>query len=357
MANPSRNGSARIVEQALSFQRPEHLPVYDSGFWEEFADNWRAARGLGPDHQLTDAFRQDLFVARAGEQPFFSRIGELRREGDWIYSHDGWGRTVRTRPGAQFSQTVDRLLKKPGDLDGIEFDRPDLDERYTQFSADVEREISLGKAVFAKIGGLFIRTSFFRGETEYLIDLAADESFARALTERMAEHLLAIGLESLRRAKGRDVGVFIFDDMCSVNAPMFSPRIFERIFVPIYQRMVSTLKAAGARRVLLHCDGNLTPLLDLVIEAGFDAVNPVEANAGMDVVELLGRYHGRLAFIGGVCNTQVLPGGDLGRIERHIRSIVDAGREGGLVIGTHSIGPDVPVEAFELYRRIVETEG
>ena len=357
MTNPSGNGSARIVKQALSFERPDRVPVYDGGFWDEFADKWRTARSLGPEAAMTDEFRQDMFVAWANEKPFFSSMGEVRREGGWIYSKDGWGQTLRTRPGAKFSETVDRVLKKRSDLDGIEFEPPELDDRYTTFLADVEREVPLGKAVFAKIGGLFIRTSFFRGETEYLIDLAEDESFARAVTARVGEHLLAVGLESLRRSTLHEFGVWIFDDMCSVNAPMFSPRTFERVFVPIYKRIISTLKAAGARRVLLHCDGNLTPLLDLVVEAGFDAINPVEPNAGMDVVELLDTYRGRLAFIGGVCNTQILPSGDADRIAGRIRSVLAAGREGGLVIATHSIGPDIPLEAFELYRRIVEEEG
>jgi uroporphyrinogen decarboxylase len=133
--------------------------------------------------------------------------------------------------------------------------------------------------------------------------------------------------------------------------------VFAAVFLPVYRRMVAALKAAGAPRVLLHCDGNLAPLLDLLVEAGFDGINPVEYGAGMDVAELLPRYWGRLSFVGGVCNTHILPGGDPGAIRRHIERLVDAGRDGGLVMGTHSIGPDISVDSYELYRRVVLERG
>ena len=104
---------------------------------------------------------------------------------------------------------------------------------------------------------------------------------------------------------------------------------------------------------MFHSDGNLTPLLDLLIAAGIDGVNPVEHGAGMDAVDLLRRYHGRLFFIGGVCNTHILPRGDVGEIRRHVAALVEAGRHGGLVIGTHSVGPDISTESYEAYREVV----
>ena len=347
----AHEAAVEVVRQALSFERPERLPVFD-GFWAEFTARWRELRKPPPDTDIEDYYWIDLKVIVAQEQLFSTRVREIRRDGEDVYRDDGWGRIIRTRPGTYFSETVERVLNRPEDLDTIEFDPADLDSRYEHLPAQATHHRDKGRAVFVKIGGLFIRTSFFRGETEFLIDLASDETFARAMVERMGDHLLQVGLESLRRADAYDFGVWIYDDMCSVNAPMCSPQTFERVFLPTYRRIVSELKAAGARWVFMHCDGNLAPLLDLVIEAGIDGINPVEPNAGMDVVELMERYRGQLSFVGGVCNSQILPSGDPERIRRHVEAVVAAGRDGGLVIGTHSIGPDIPVEAYELYRRI-----
>jgi len=351
-----KQDSAKIVRQAMEFRRPDRLPVYD-GFWSEFAEAWRRAYGLGPDADIEDHYWLDMRVLTAREEFFPTRVREIKRAGEDVWRDEGWGRVVRRKEGTYFSETVDRILKDPRDLDRLQFDPAGLEVRYDGFLDDVRRHHEKGQAIFLKIGGPFIRTTFLRGEVEFLMDMAEDEPLARALVEKVGEHLLQIGLESLKRSRGRDYGVWIFDDMCNANSPMFSPATFERVFLPTYKRMVATLKAAGARWVMLHCDGNVGPLLDLALEAGIEGINPVEYHAGLDVVKLLDRYAGRLRFVGGADNVHILPSGDAARIRRHIEAIVDAGRNGGVIIGTHSIGPDISIESYELYRRIVAERG
>jgi len=350
---PSDN-SRKIVTQELSFEKPDRVPVFDS-FWDEFIDGWRSRRNAPPEASIEDYYWIDLQVPVAREELFATQMREIKRDGDDVYVDDGWGRVVRTRPGTFFSEPVERVLERASDLDRIEFDPPDLDSRYTDFLEQVRRHRAAGRAVFIKIGGPFIRSTFFRGEMEFLIDLAADESFARAVVEKVGEHLLQIGLESLKRAEAQDFGVWIYDDMCNVSGPMFSPKTFERVFLPVYKHMVSSLKAAGARWVILHCDGNLLPLLDMVIDAGIDAINPVEHAAGMDLAELAEKYSGRLRFIGGVCNSHILPRAYPKEIRAHVEAILDAAENGGVIVGTHSVGPDIPLEAYELYREIVKS--
>ena len=356
MCTPCPGPAARRVRQALEFQRPDRLPVMD-GFWPEFVARWRTENGLPASVAIEDVYPNDLAVPVAVEQLFPSRMGVVGQDGDFVLRDDGWGRVVRTQPGTYFCEAVTQTLREPADLERLVFEPAALESRYPALLEGVQRARQRGQAVFVKIGGVYIRSTFFRGQAEFLMDLAGDEAFARALAERLADHLLGIGLESLRRANAYDFGVWIYDDMCSRRGPMFSPTTFEHVFLPIYRRLISALKAAGARWVFLHCDGDLRPLLDLVIEAGFDGINPVEYSAGMDAVTLLERYHGRLRFVGGVCNSHILPGSDLPSLRRHVERLVDAGRAGGLVIGTHSIGPDIPPANYDLYRQIVSRRG
>lgn len=356
MIEMTRDNSARAVEQALSFQTPDRLPIFDGGL-QGLEERGQDAPWLESGMNVHDYYWQDVSIKVAREELFSTRIREIRRDGDHAYQDDGWGRIVRTKPGTYFSEPVERILVEPSQLDGIEFDPAGLDERYEEFTTQVEQHRAAGRAVFAKIGGPFIRTTFFRGETEFLIDLATDEPFARALVERVGEHLLQVGLESMRRADLQNTGVWIYDDMCSFRGPMFSPATFERVFLPTYVHMISSLKAAGAKRVILHCDGNLLPLLDMIVDAGIDGINPVEHAAGLDAVKLLEKYQGRLCLFGGVCNTQVLPSGDEDRIRKHVAAIISAGANGGLVIGTHSIGLDIPLKSYEFYRRLVAELG
>ena len=177
------------------------------------------------------------------------------------------------------------------------------------------------------------------------MDMAEDPVFAAELAMRVAHHLTAIGLEELRRWDLYDTGVWVYDDMAGNLGPMFSPRTAEQILAPAWSYMVQSFKGAGARKVILHSDGNIGPLLDLFVDIGFDGINPVEPKAGLIASQLRRRYGKRLALIGGICNAHILPRGSREEIRAHTLDVLSAGAEGGLVIGSHSIGPDIPVES------------
>jgi uroporphyrinogen-III decarboxylase len=345
--------STKVVRQALGHEKPDRLPIFINNFWEEFTAKWRREKNLPPETAIEDYYGNDLAVLVAQEELWPTRKHVVRQAGEDKFVDDGWGRVLHQKPGTGIGEAVEHVLTKASDLDKIKFDSPLLDLRYTDFVHKAASEKAKGRPVFVKIGGPFIRSSFFRGETEFLMDLAMDEGFARAVVDRVGEHLLAVGLESLRRAGAHENGLWIYDDMCNSNAPMFSPATFEKIFLPVYKRMVSSLKKAGTARVILHCDGNVRPFLEMLIEAGIDGINPVEYSAGLHIPELMEQYRGKLAFIGGVCNTRILPSNNADHIAEHVRAIAQAGRDGGLIIGTHSIGPDISVANMDLFYRIV----
>jgi uroporphyrinogen decarboxylase len=140
------------------------------------------------------------------------------------------------------------------------------------------------------------------------------------------------------------------------EGPMFGPSAFERVFLPAYRRMITAYKEAGARHVFLHSDGDVRPLLDMLVDAGIDGLNPLERRAGMDPAAIRRRYP-RLILAGGMCNTDTLVHGPADRIRAETREILDLGRGGGIIIGTHSISPEVPLENFVVYHKTCRTYG
>ena len=349
------NPAKRRVLDALAHRPPDRIPVYDT-FWRSTAELYRAAFGIPDEQSLAEHFGIDVAIIIPNEMSFFSQARVLEENDREVIRVDGWGRTVRQLKDGFFYETLDVAISSRRDLDRVAFESPADERRYARCLASLDRDTERF-CCFTKTGGPFLRTCFLRGEESFLIDIAADPAFARALADKTADHLTEIGLESLRRFGLYDTGVWIFDDMCSNEQPMFSPKSFEQVFLPGYRRMVSAWKDAGARHVVVHCDGNLEPLLDMLIDTGVDGINPVEPKAGMDLVALKRRYGKRLAFIGGMCNAHVLPSGDREAIRRQTLGIIEAGRDGGVVIGAHSIGPDIAPESYQWYRDLVEQCG
>lgn len=305
---------------------------------------------------MDSAFAIDIAIAAADETPFPSQVSVISESGDEVVKRDSWGRTVKERKDAYFYQELDVCLKETRDLDTLEFESATLPARYSGFDRLVAAKRD-DYAVFCKTGGPYLRSTFVRGETNFLMDIAADPSFAKSLADRIADHLIEIGKESLRRSNLYENGLWIYDDIAGTRQPMMSPSSFEKIFLPAYRRMIKAFKDAGAAKVCFHSDGNIEPLLDMLVDAGIEAINPVEPRAGLHIPTLKAKYGTKLAYIGGMCNSVVLPAGERERIIRMAEEIIEAGRDGGVVIGAHSIGPDVSPQSYLTYHHTVMEKG
>lgn len=337
--------SKERVLAAFEFRPPDRVPRFDD-FWDTPP---ALVERFGPLHELTDI---SIWVPNEG--PFATRARVVERTDEHVIRVDSYGRTLRQKTGVYFSEVIEVSIPEGADPDTIEFDPPDLPERFQRGRSEsvASDDLAADKArycVFGKTGGPFLRTSWLRGEAQFLMDIAADPSLARALADKMADHLIGVARAQIERWALQDTGVWIFDDIAMNEGPMFSPASFEQVFLPAYRRMVREYKAAGARYVVFHSDGNIMPILDMLVDAGIDGINPIERRAGMDPATLRARYP-RLVLTGGMDNTDALLNGPPERIERETRELVELGRDGGVVIGL-DVSPEVPLDHFAAYDR------
>ena len=138
---------------------------------------------------------------------------------------------------------------------------------------------------------------------------------------------------------------FIGDDIAYKGALMFSPDYLRKTFIKYLRRCCEPLKNAGIK-VIFHSDGYVMEILDDMIDAGIDGLNPIEPIAGMDIGYLKKRYGKDLILVGNVDCSQVLP---LGTVEDVVAAtkecIHQASPGGGHFIGSSSeIVPSTPVE-------------
>jgi uroporphyrinogen-III decarboxylase len=345
--------SPELVLAACAFQQPERIPRFDS-FWE-YPASWRER--LGPPEELTD-----VTIWVPDETTFPSRARQLQTIGEWHYEVDGWGRTIRKKDGAYFEETLQVAIPDGVDPEKIDFEPATDTIRYLQ-GASSERELlnSLDLAkhrhcVFGKTGGPYLRTTYVRGEAQFLMDIATDPSLAKTLADKMAYHLAEVGVNQIKFWSLQNTGIWIYDDMAYNHGPFFSPDSFEKVFLPAYRTMIQSFKNAGARYVFFHSDGDIRLFLDMLIDAGIDGINPIEPRANMDVNALRERYP-HLILSGGMCNTVILINGPISRIRDETRRLIDLGRLGGFIIGTHSVSPEIPLDHFAAYDEICRTYG
>jgi len=93
-------------------------------------------------------------------------------------------------------------------------------------------------------------------------------------------------------------------------------------------------------------------ILDQLVEAGIDGLNPIESCAGMDIAEIH-RRHGDLWMTGGIDVSQLLPFGTPRQVADTVRQTLDAA-EGRIMIGSSTeFQNSVPLANFLAMRDAV----
>lgn len=137
---------------------------------------------------------------------------------------------------------------------------------------------------------------------------------------------------------------FIGEDIACKDRLLFSPHWLRRHFLPPLRLSIEPLAQAGIK-VIFHSDGNLMEILNDLIDAGIDGLNPIEPLAGMDIAHLKRRYGDRLILVGNVDCSHTLPFGTVEQVCRAVRECIrTASPGGGHFIGSSSeITPATPL--------------
>jgi uroporphyrinogen decarboxylase len=204
------------------------------------------------------------------------------------------------------------------------------------------------RAIIGLFGGNLLEMGQFlyRNDNFFML-LAGKPSRAHEFLDRVTEMHLA-NLERFLGAVGEFIDVILFgDDLGMQSGPQVSPRMYREFFFPREQRMWAHAKELAPRiKIMLHCCGGVRELLPGLIEAGLDAINPVQITCrGMDAAGLKKDFGKQLTFWGGGCDTrEIVSKATPAQVREHVRRQMDIWRPGGGYVfqQVHNLMADVP---------------
>ena len=209
---------------------------------------------------------------------------------------------------------------------------------------------STDRAIYGIFGGSLVESGQFTFRMDnFLCELLANPD----RIHHYLDALLEMHMNQLKHylgAVGDYIDVIGFgDDMGTQRGPQFSPAIYEEFFKPRHKKMWDYVHEHYPEvKICLHCCGGVRALLPHLIEAGLDAINPVQfICADMDLEELKREFQGKITFWGGGCETQdILIHARPDAITKHVSENVKTMKSGGGYIfqQVHNIMADVPPE-------------
>jgi uroporphyrinogen decarboxylase len=148
-------------------------------------------------------------------------------------------------------------------------------------------------------------------------------------------------------------GIWIYEDMGYKNGLFASPKILGELIFPYYKELVAFFHDYDLP-VVLHTCGSTAQALPLIIDAGFDALNPMERKAkDNDPFVFAEKFGDQLAFVGGL-DVRIFETNDRKLIGKEIKEYIEGMKARGarLVFASdHSIPPTVH---FDTYQFIVD---
>lgn len=227
------------------------------------------------------------------------------------------------------------------------FDWPNPD--YLDFSAslaNIEEARNAGLAVF---GGMWcpffhIACDLF-GMEQYFIKMHTHPAVVAAVTEHIVAFYLQANQRCLDLMASKLDAAFFGNDFGSQRDLLISPRLFQKFVLPYFKQLIEQMKSYGLK-VVLHSCGSIVKVIPLLLEAGMDALHPLQAKAaGMDAENLARQFRGDLVFIGGVDTQDLLPFQPPAAVRQEVRRLKQAFGERFIVSPSHeALLPNVSIE-------------
>ncbi len=223
----------------------------------------------------------------------------------------------------------------------------------------VEKTALSGKGVAASLGGTALgdialvpalnlkHPKGIRGVSEWYISTLIREDFVREIFDRQTD----IAIDNLRKiynviGEKIDVAFICGTDFGTQNSTFCSPETYARVWMPYYKKVNNWIHSNTGWKTFKHSCGSIISLMELLIESGFDIINPVQINAsGMDPEVLKKKFGDRIVFWGGGVDTQgVFAFGTPLQVKEQVKkqcSILN--KNGGFVFNSiHNIQANVP---------------
>lgn len=190
----------------------------------------------------------------------------------------------------------------------------------------------------------FESTWYLRGMDNVFFDWVEENEISNWLLDYFTTR--SIYEASAYARAGFDV-IALGDDVGTQQCLLMSAEMWRQHLKPRLKRVIDAIRAASAKKVWVqyHSDGNITDLVEDLIEVGVDILNPVQPEC-MDVDALAAKVQNRIAFCGMIGTQTTMPFGTPDDVRAAVQNIARLHRAGARVVvaPTHVLEPDVPWE-------------
>jgi len=344
-------GKERMIT-ALSLGEPDRVPVWELGINEEsiikigrvFTDRVppvKSIRTMNLEEKLK--LLEVLYMITReleldGLTSFYLWENQLV---DDSHVKDNWGRIHYLDKEGE-AVPIKGPVSEPGDLRNLKPVHP----QETEFLMLIVAMDKLGKdlAHVEYMTGPFRESWSMLGSMEKLLYyFKKNPDFVKDLAHVVTDYILEV------IDKAADLGANIIalgSDLAFDQSTLMSPAQYEDLVLP-YHKEITALVHKRGMKIIKHSDGNMWPIMEGMVEAGFDGLHPIQPQC-MDIAEVKSKYGKRICIIGNIDCEQLLPFGSEEDVEKAVKETIAIAAPGGgyIISSSNTIHPGCKGENY-----------
>ena len=361
------------LSKALHHEEPDRIPVSDF-FWGGFTQRWRKELSLPDDANPYYHYDLDLIVTVPNMDPWIRPFETLKEDAEEVVVKTGFGAVMHKHFEFPMPEMRAWEMDTFDKLERCNFDDPrdrrrflaagdnqiagvgDGFERNSPAWIDTVKSLRPDFPVFGSMIEVSECLTRLIGQQNAMLWMGEEPERMGAIINRIGAHYLECAKAEMEAGKGLLDGFVIWGDVAYKKGMFFSPRYWREYFKPWVARMTEYAHANGLP-VIYHGCGNCKTIFQDYIDMKIDGYNPLEAKAGMDVVELRRQYGHGMGFCGN-SNVQIWESGDRDTIRREVLRKLNAAKGGGYIfMSDHSVSSAVSGRTYDYIVKLVREFG
>ncbi len=361
------------MQKTLRHEVPDRVPVSDF-FWGSFIRQWRKDLELPLDANPYYYYDLDWIVTVPNMDPFIRSFEILKEDNAEVVVKTGYGAIMRKIFDAPMPEFIDFETDTWEKLENIQFDGPterrrfyeagdnqiagvgDGFERNSPAWLETVKSLRPDFPVFGSVTECNECLTRLIGPENNMLWIGMHPQRMGKVINRIGQFYLDCAKAEIQAANGLLDGFVIWGDVAYRNNMFFSPNYWRRYFMPWVKAIAEYAREQGLM-VIYHGCGNVNKILDDFIAIGIDALNPLEAKADLDAVELRRKYGNKLGVCGN-SNIQIWETGNKQQIKTEVLRKLNAAKGGGYIFQSdHSVAGDVSGHTYDYIIKLVRKYG
>lgn len=332
-------GRERVI-RVLKLEEPDRVPTF------EWIIHPRVIKGLtGQDSEIE-------FIRRMGLDGIAIGTDMNKEKVDDRHFRDEWGITRVSYD--EYPNAVGFPVATEEDLKKLRIPDPDADYRFDSIKKAM-RELEGEKAVIIRLRDVFSQPRDLMGFENFLMGFYTQPGLVSRIMEISVEY------NSRLAENAREIGgeiIVVGDDIADTSSLLVSPELYREMVLPHFAKLIRKFKELGFF-VIKHTDGNITDVIEDIIQTGVDCLDPIDPSAGLDIGEIKKQYGDRVCLKGNVDCMKTLTEKSPEEVRSETRECIAKASVGGghILSSSNSLHAGVNPENYRVFLEALEEYG